>query len=303
MTYAINSYENVDEIINVEQSAVRKLSKDLKEATRTMSRDEARFLVDRYYVMQNDRIHDKNRLRAFSENDEPHETIVWLSDNSAFLEKEIAKALQVFADSSIVGRWSMSQMGIGGVISAGLIAHINIKKVGSVGQILSFAGMLPNPKEWKKGELRPHNAKLKTLFWKVGESFVKVSGKENAFYGKVYKQWKEKYTELNENLAFAETSKNILDTKKFSKTTEAFGHYSEGKLPPAHIHARAKRKAVQLFINHWFMVAYQEFHKTPAPVPYVFDHLNHIDYIGVPNNPFPENSLLEIRRARFEKAE
>jgi hypothetical protein len=283
--YQSNVFENVEDLGNVEQSAINKLSKDLKEATRTLTQSEARFLVDYYYQLQNDRIRAKNQVRSMS--DEPNDVILWLSDNTAVLEKQIAVALQKYAESNFVGRWSMSICGVAGVISAGLLAHIDITKASNVGHIYSFAGILPNPREWKKGMKRPFNAKLKVLCWKIGESFVKVSNNKNDFYGKVYQRAKVILQEKNERGEYAGQCENILESKNFGKDTEAYKAYIQGKLPPAHIQERAKRKAVQLFLSHWWEVAFRHnFPERECPKPYAIDHLGHFDYVEMPNNPF-----------------
>lgn len=282
-----NEYENVIEIGNVEQSAMTKLSRDLRSAAGTMTQQEARYLVDYYYQLQDDRIRAKGRMRAFSESAEPHELIGWLADNTAFLEKQIAKGLLAYAEADFVGKWSLSVCGIGGVLAAGLLAHIDIEKCPSAGHIFSFAGIAPFQKEWKKGGLRPFNAKLKTLTWKLGESFVKVSGRENDFYGKVYVAAKAKLTEANERGDFAEQAAQILQDKRFGKDTEAYKAYSAGRLPLAHIHARAKRKAVYLFLSHWWEVSYR--HRFPdreCPRPYVIEHGGHVHYVPIHNDPF-----------------
>lgn len=280
---------NVEDFDNVEQSAIAKLSKDLRSATSTMTAEEARYLVDYYYTLQNDRIRAKNRMRAFSEGKEPHEVIVWLSDNTAYLEKQIKLGLQSYAESDFVGRWCLSVPGIGPVITAGLLAHIDINQCPNVGHIRSFAGIAANAKKWEKGQKRPFNAKLKTLTWKIGESFVKVSGRDNDYYGKLYVRAKAKLTEQNENGKFAADAERILTEKKFGKTTDAYAAYSSGKLPPAHIHARAKRFAVNLFLSHFWEVSYR--HRLPnnrLVKPYAVDVLGHQTYIPPFNNPFPD---------------
>ena len=208
--------EYVSDIDNVESNAITKLTKDLKASTVTLSQDEARYLVDYYYTLQNDRIRAKGRVRAFSEQSEPHEVITWLSDNTAFLEKQVQRALTAYAESNPVGRWSMSITGIAGVISAGLLAHIDIEKAATPGHIERFGGIDPTI-EWKKGQKRPFNAKLKVLFWKIGESFVKTSNLESDFYGKIYKQAKEHLTEQNESGVFAESAAMYLSQKNYGK--------------------------------------------------------------------------------------
>lgn len=54
-------------------------------------------------------------------------------------------------------------------------------------------------------------------------------------------------------------------------------------LPPAHIHSRAKRYAVKIFLSHLFSVWYElENHEKP-PKPYAIAILNHAHEIPIPN--------------------
>jgi hypothetical protein len=129
---------------------------------------------------------------------------------------------------------------------------------------------------------RPWNAGLKTLCWKIGESFVKVSNNPNAFYGKVYKDRKELETARNAMGAFADQAAAILVKKKIGKTTEAYKSYVVGQLPPAHIHARAKRYAVKLFLAHLHEVWFTEVFGVPPPKPYPIRELGHTHYIPPP---------------------
>lgn len=278
---------NVEDFENVEQSGIVKLTKDLRDAAATLTKEEVRFLVDYYYTLQNDRIRAKNRLRAFSENKEPHELITWLSDNTAYLEKQIGKALLAYADSTFVGKWCLSVHGIGGVLTAGLLAHIDIEKAPNVGHINSFAGIAPNGKKWEKGGKRPFNARLKVLTWKIGESFVKVSGNQDAYYGQLYRQAKDALVIKNDTKAFADQCVEILAAKKWDKATDAFKAYSQGLLPPAHVHARAKRIAVARFLSHFWEVSFRDrYPDRDCPKPYAIDILNHSGYIPIWNSPF-----------------
>lgn len=260
---------------------IERLSRDLREAATTLSDDEARFLVDAYYSMQEDRKRSDNQVRALSESGEPNRVLEWFATQSGTLEKQVAAALDRYSNAHPVGRWARSQVGIGPVISAGLLAHIDIEKCNTAGKLWRFAGLDPSQK-WEKGKKRPWNAALKTLCWKIGESFVKVSGNEEAFYGAVYVKRKALETERNEAGANAEAAARVLTEKKIGKGTEAYKAYSIGKLPPAHIHARAKRYAVKLFLAHFQEVAFRERYNTAPPLPYPIAHMGHVDYIAPP---------------------
>jgi hypothetical protein len=105
--------------------------------------------------------------------------------------------------------------------------------------------------------MRPWNTGLKVLCWKIGECFVYVSGKEDAYYGEVYSKRKKFETARNEG-GYNATAAEILKSKRIGEDTVAFEYYSKGKFPPAHVHARAKRYAVKLFLSHFHHVAYKE---------------------------------------------
>jgi DNA modification methylase len=73
-----------------------------------------------------------------------------------------------------------------------------------------------------------------------------------------------------------------LEKFKIGKTTDAYKAYSIGKLPPAHIHARAKRYAVKLFLSHLHETMHEIEHGTTPPLPYALAHLGHAHKIEVP---------------------
>lgn len=260
------------------EESVAKLSRDLLTAARTLSHGEARFLVDLYYLQQDHRKRSNNQVRALTESGEPHTVLAWFAEQGETLERRVASVLKTYADAHPVGEWLQDIDGIGPIISAGLLAHIDITRAPTVGHIWRFAGLDPTSK-WNKGEKRPWNAALKTLCWKVGESFVKVSNKDTAFYGHIYKERKELELQRNEAGLFAEQAAAILKEKRIGKETDAYKAYSVGKLPPAHIHARAKRYAVKLFLSAAHRELYVAHYGKEPPLPYPIAHLNHVHKI------------------------
>jgi|SRR5579859_3896519 len=272
---------------------VARLTRDLRNAARTLSSDEARFLVDAYYAMQRDRIRAAHQERTLAEGSEPHDTMQWLLVQRETLEKQVARALDVYSNAHPAGEWARSICGIGPIIAAGLLAHIDITKAPSVGHIWRFAGLDPTVK-WEKGQKRPWNGALKRLCWLIGESFTKVSSNENDTYGKIYKARKELETQRNEAGHYADQAKAALAAKKFGADTQARKHYEAGRLPPARIHLRAQRYAVKLFLAHFHHVYYEiHFGKAP-PMPYIFTaeaaitHGQHVHYIAPPNWPIAQ---------------
>lgn len=249
---------------------VRKLDRDMEKASSDLTAIEARYLVDSYYAMQAGRIRANNQIRALTQSGEPHESIAWLSTESRVLEEGVKRTLDAYSANHPVGKRMRTVVGVGPVIAAGLLAHIDITRAPTAGAIWRYAGLDPTS-EWKKGEKRPHNASLKTLCWKLGESFVKVCNHKDAVYGKLYQERKEAELVKNEAGAFADQAAAKLEKFKIGKTTDAYKAYSIGKLPPAHIHARAKRVAVKMFLSHLHQVWYEVEFGKKAPVPYVFE--------------------------------
>jgi len=280
------------ENLNLELPARVKMSKDLKAAATTLGDQEARYLVDAYYIMQDQRIRTGGQIRAMAA--EPNAILGWVNDQADGLEDQVKAALGRYAAAHKVGKWITSVRGLGPVLSAGLLAHFDITKAQTAGAFWSFAGLATKEVEteagekfmlnrrWAKGEKRPFNATLKTLCWKIGESFVKVCNHPEAYYGKVYADRKELETANNAAGKYAAQAAHKLQTYKIGKTTEAYGHYAAGRLPPAHIHARAKRYAVKLFLAHFHEVWYEIEFGVKPPKPYAISILGHAHYIPPP---------------------
>jgi hypothetical protein len=265
-----------------ELSPVERLKRDLKKASATLSVQEARFLVDCYYAWQEDRKRSSNQVRALAEGDEPHDVVKWLAEQSNTLEGEVKKVLGIFADNHVVGPWLNEVHGIGPVISAGLIAHIDIVKAPTAGHIWRYAGLDPTQK-WEKGKKRPWNASLKVLCWKAGQSFMKFSNSEDCYYGKIYRERKAYEIARNDSMQNQQIAADILANRKFDRTTDAFKHLSGGKLPPAQIDARARRYCVKIFLSHLQVVWWYATTGTLPPAPFPIAHLGHAHRIDPPH--------------------
>ena len=331
--------------------AVERMTRDIKEKINAdpalMTKDEIRFLVSSYYGVQDLRKLLGNRIGALKKQDEAASMFTFVLGGVETTEKNIQALLAVASGGRQIGQWAESIRGIGPVISAGLLAHIDIAKAPTVGHIWRFAGLDPTL-DWLgkekssklikeltgsiggvvteeqfaqiateanrkadtlmeqvqrfaestgKGDYhtkdniiktlskRPYNAELKLIAWKAGESFVKVSNHELDVYGHVYASRKMWETQNNEAGKYAEQA--AVKLERVGRSTDAYKSYVLGKLPPAHLHARAKRYAVKLFLSHWHHVAYELEYGTPPPKPYILDRPNsgHTDFIAPPNWP------------------
>jgi hypothetical protein len=326
---------------NLDNPLVR-LSKDLKAAAILLSDEEARYLVDSYYQLQKIRVAQGNQVGSMEraklkdavppeeaelaheeaileEQDkkakkEPHSVLDWFVLNAQNLEGQMKRALDSYSDSRVEGRWAKTMVGIGPVIAAGLMAHIDMnpwscalrndkemeactekephpnglcgrKPLLYAGQIWNFAGIGDPLRTWEKGQRRPWNAKLKTLTWKIGQSFLKQSTRPNCYYGHLLRQRWEILKTQNERKDFAVAAAAKLEKFKIGKSTDAYKAYIQGFLPPAHVLQRACRYATKIFLSHYHCVAYKATFGKDAALPYAIAVLGHKDYLPIPNPP------------------
>ena len=105
-----------------------KLGKDLKLASGHLGKDEGRFLVQQYYTVQENRIAAQHQARKLQEANKPYDLIKYVSSQMALIEFQIKNSLDIWTNNQKVGVWLRSIKGIGPVITAGLIAHLDIEK-------------------------------------------------------------------------------------------------------------------------------------------------------------------------------
>ena len=269
---------------------LERLTKDLRDAAATLSDREARFLVDAYYIMQEDRKRSGNQIKAMDKSGEPHALLTWFFRQNNMLENQLRFALDRYSETKPIGRWMKSLYAVGPVIAAGVMAHIDINDAETTGQIWRYGGMDPTSK-WEKGEKRPWNAELKTLFFKIGATFIFFSKREDkdgnrlCFYGPLFQERKTYEVERNERGYNRERALNEF-LPRFSPKTESYGYYKKGLFPPAHVNAMARRWVAKLFISHVHDV-WREMEGLPVPRPYILtkDH-GHAHEVRPPNWPW-----------------
>jgi hypothetical protein len=296
-------HEDVALIGEDRAQVLEKLSRDLRMAALSLEQDEVRYLVQQYYEWQEQRIRASNRMRKLIKAGEPHEVLNWLSRQANVIEEQIKKALDVYTMSEPIGKWCRAHRGVGPVITAGLIAHIDIEKSTSAGKVWAYAGLDPTRK-WLKGQKRPFNLELKVLAWKLGASFVKTARFEDAYYGHVYRARKRLEQARNEKLLFKDQAEAKLRDFNIGKDTVAYQWYSIGKLPPAHIQLRAQRYAAKLFLAH-FWQTWREMRGLPVELPYPIKVLGHEHMIApfdnsvdeIPDMPFTLKKFMEAEEA------
>ena len=285
---------------------IDRLRRQQRQAAKNLSHEEIRDLVSMYYQVQEYRKSAGNQMGSLQRAKEPVVVVDWAYKCMNTIEDEIKKWMDIYTDSepSGMGRWAKGVVGIGPIISAGLLAHISLKHWectvakspkeqkctpeephgatcrmiihDTAGKIWSFAGLNPTA-VWGEGQRRPWNASLKTLCWKIGQSFMKFHNHPDCVYGKIYAERKKQEIEYNEQGRFAEQAAITLQRLK-NKNSEVYQTYASGKLAKGHIDARARRYAVKHFLCDWHYFAYHAEFGVYPPKPYPFTVLRHQHY-------------------------
>jgi hypothetical protein len=238
---------------------------------------ELRLLVANYYLTQEMRKRLDMQIRHLGDK-ELLPISVQGPEIFAGYEEGIAKTFKKMLPNNPVARWIVAQRGIGPIIAAGLLSHIDIKQAPTAGHIWRFAGLDPSMK-WKKGKKRPYNAQLKQICWHAGQCFMKQSNDPDCFYGKLYRSKKQHYIARNEAGGFADKAKvykGVVDAAN-KKLLAA------GKVPPAYIDACARRFAVKIFLSHLQIVLYWHEYKQVAPKPFALTVMGHAHEIEIPH--------------------
>lgn len=238
----------------------------------TLSAADARCLVDAYYTA---RVRGREPAKR-----EQSPAVAWLSERHHSVEIEIRRVLDGWTETIPAARWAKGI--VGPVIAAGLAAQIDISRCPTAGRIWRFAGLDPSRK-WARGEKRPWNAALKTICWKIGDCFAKAAAQDNHFYGRLYLQRKSQEEAANNSDKFAGQAAARLRRGDLEEGERRW--YAQGKLPPAHIDARARRWVVKLFLAHYHHVAWTVATGEAPAKPYVISILGHAGYIQPPDFP------------------
>jgi len=269
---------------------VQQLKMDLKKAASSLSKDEARFLVDTYYLHQKNRIRSFLQVRDLRKADEPAQVLDDLVEVQRQIEDVVKLALDHYTRTGMLNQWARSQTGVGPVIAAGLCGHIDMEIATTPAKIWRFAGLDPTV-TWEPRKKRPWNAALKTLCWKLGDSFVKSQSRKNPTYGRIYVERREYEERRNNDGELADQAEKALakfassagrfrkylesgkapDAKSAPKGYWSWWHYQQGKLPPAHLLTRASRYAVKVFLAHYWEVGREEL--TGEAVESCYHHL------------------------------
>lgn len=245
--------------------------------TYDLKKEDIADVVELFYDCQELRIRQGNRQRT----EGPSELVLWLGVWIGHGEKVITGKLKQWVegdDSPAEAKWAYDQFGIGPIIASGLAAHIDVARAKHISSVWKFAGLAPGFDRRVKGQKLPYNGRLKVLCWKLGESFVKVSGNPKATYGQLYAAFKANELERNAKGQYQAAAKAELERKSFRKDTATKKKLEAGLLSDAQLHARACRRTVKVFLAHYYQVAKEARGLDPG-TPYVVGILGHENII------------------------
>jgi len=259
-----------------------------------------RGLVEDYYDIQRLRIATEGRVRSYKQevSDQViHFTKERVVDGLLKIEKDIYKKLSKDVKTiPIWAAWLSDVKGIGPVIACALEAWIGnitprmetiVPKQGENKgkEVLVERGYKTISKLWancglkvdeetgravrkKKGERLHYNPNLKTLCWKIGESFVKSKGGYRDLYEQVRADYDRKW------ITGADCGAPACKSNGKSKKTP------DGKCYDAHRYAAAKRKVVKIFLAHYWQMS-RMILDLPVESPFIIGRDGHSHEIDI----------------------
>jgi hypothetical protein len=242
-------------------------------------------IVRAYYQLQRPRIAFDAQARALRDEGLPDDLPDFFYRQLNRLEGQVRATLGEWASQFDAGQWLQRIHGVGPVISAGLLSHLDITRASAASHFWSFAGSNPEM-VWNRGERRPFNADLKSLCWRMSDSMVKHrndtdrSGNYVCYYGRHYQAKKEQLIARNDRGGFAELAAKTLAERTF-RDLETKAVYEAGRIPDGRVDAQARRWTWKLILCHLHTVMCVEAGIEP-PKPYIITYLGHVDRIEIP---------------------
>jgi hypothetical protein len=210
--------------------------------------------VEIYYDIQDTRIRTFNRLRTVGEVHGVQKK--HLKD----LEKELSSFIGDVIKDHPMATYLLEIKGIGVVLTGGILAYFDPYKADHISGFWKYAGLHVEggkaPKR-KRGKKIEYNPKVKTLCWKIADSFIKHRTPK---YRDIYDSEKIKQNKkLGNPLENPKNCPMYEECRKRVKTK---------KLPcKMHIHLRAMRKMVKIFLGDLWL-EWRQVEDLPITPPY-----------------------------------
>ena len=245
-----------------------------------LDNNSVRKIVASYYKIQEAKASIENLLK----DEDDIELVELMLDSLDSVDSIIKRPLTNYSTASVVGEWCINQYGLGPVLTAGIMSHIDITKANTAGALWRYAGFDPAAQDSGKAA---YNGELKNICWKIGLNFSKYANRSKCFYGHLYLQDRARRTDNNNSLMYADKAYELLDNAS-SKNKPHFDTLSLGKLPQDQIDAQARRFAVKIFLSHYHAVAYQAHYNLVPDRPSFIYIDGEKQEVPIPNNPFKQ---------------
>ena len=206
--------------------------------------------------------------------------ILEVQKNAEKYETEYKKLMMEFVESEIIYKEFLEKIkGISAILSANLIKEFGYcENAPYISSLWKYCGMHVNNGQApvrKRGEKLEFNAKLRTMVWKISDSFVK---QRTPFYRNIYDKEKKKQVKMLDEFVEGlskEDSKKFKNIKKRDEKREFVSEVNP-KAPVSLMNAdlRARRKMVKIFLAHYWQ-ACKELTKQEIVEPYVESKLKH----------------------------
>ena len=214
------------------------------------------------------------------------ERILDVQKNAEKYEKEYEKLMKEFVESEpIYVKFLVKIKGISVILSANLIKEFGYcENAFYISSLWKYCGMHVVGGEApvrKKGEKLEFNARLRTMVWKISDSFVK---QRTPFYRNIYDREKKKQVKMLEDFIGSLSKEDSKKFKKIKKRDEKRKFVSEfnPKAPVSLMNAdlRARRKMVKIFLAHYWQACKelsqrQKETREEIAKPYAEDKLKH----------------------------
>jgi len=284
-------------------------SQNTYETHGTFAPSPLRILVETFWDIQSARIRAENRIRAYRQRygvEYPEAEFVFSLMRS--MEKRARERIEKRMEEHPAWDWVSQVKGAGRLLvsqAIGLIGDIgrfpNISKLWKYSGMHVIEGKAPKRRRYGKVEWNP---RLRSVFWKIGRNLLMAK----ASYYEAYQLFRRKEEEKNltpKEVPIEDTAGFLLveDVGSFKagtmiRKTEKTGKKGKGgnyerfgkevrklgkekvkvKMTDLHIHMRALRKTIKLFIAHLW-TEWRKAEGLPITMPYAKTILGHKDYI------------------------
>jgi len=227
--------------------------------------------------------------------------IVLSNEAKAMEERYKSLMMQYIVEEPIWNEFLGKVKGLGPVLSANLIKNFGYcEKFAQISSLWKYCGFhVVNgvSVKRKKNTKLDFNIKMRTLCWKIGDSFMKQN---SPIYRQIYDN--EKKRQMSIKYKVGELAKKY--EKSYTKGNNPYKESDTG-LILGHAHNRALRKMVKIFLSHYW-VATREITNQEITKPYVEGVLKHKHIIKwqdvvTANNEARENKKPKLKKIKGKK--